>query len=1117
MKKVINKLKQNYSRTLSFILSICIIFNFIQVFPTSLNVFAEDTKEIIYGDINNDTVIDVLDIISLKNSLLYNKQVSIDAADVNGDDVVNSQDLLLIKEYVLGKISVFPIQSSKLQELVDKVNANRDIEIQMTSAMLSKTEELGTPTAVYEFVKNNVRNEFYYGSKKGAKGTFEELSGNNIDQASLLIAMLSYLGYTSTYASSFMKLSPTQAINWTCTDNLNTILNLFKYQTNNNVSVDDINAVSCIMPLQIWVQVEIDGIIYNLDPSFKQYEPQSDSISNKLDNYGIDTEEILESTYYYDEYDFNSTIKQYQSIISKYNKERAYINNNQITQVKIDELPTNLEYELVNKDEIVTFSSISNDFPNLSNRITFSLGTTWDDENNSKSITTAELYGKNIIIRYDNNSVPKLYINNELFLTFKSYGEETVYGVVPKLIMDTNLIIKTDSQLIDLNPDSIYSITLDYGNISSNALNNAYNDVFNVSKEVTENNVLETKYIGSFLHLAGVMYFSQLDIENYLLAQQYNVYQNNQCSICVTSYNSKNKNLCIDVPSVWSNVFNLSTPVDENDTTVRDYNVASSMISSKLEDTIWHELTGYESASTTNVFEEATRNNIELLMISSANIDTELLKLTYTDSVYNELKTTIQNEVSTGNIIIIPSTEININEWHGTGYISVNPTTGITTDKVLNRTTGTILGGGYSTKTVSLAILAECIFSIDGIVGSIYLIDAILVSVSTLNPVVGGLVIAYGAFCMASAIYNYINTLDLMYKYMNGDQYAGATLVENAVQDTVWTILSFGLNQAVKYVETPAVTSKYIDTYGYETTHAMSKGDPDFIAYPDGTILAMKGVYETTGNADNVTQLANIVSNSTPQLYKIVEDYSSELLNLSHKYNNKIISNNTILLLENTSTVLSILDDYGNIGANAIYMYGKNFINAYQSTTEDITEMLDTTFSIMDTIDIDKNLPLNEYHFDSILTLNNTDIDYIEKVSKSLSIKLAEMIREQKIKTVNSGKIKGKIVTVCIDKKTGKVYYGISGYKSNPTRRVDANNITITNNMLANMINNLGESLTNYPIDNCGEFNAINNALFDGASITDLCLYSINISNNVYWAPCPNCQSLYSSYVTFIK
>lgn len=188
----------------------------------------------------------------------------------------------------------------------------------------------------------------------------------------------------------------------------------------------------------------------------------------------------------------------------------------------------------------------------------------WDFQNNSKSITTTELYGKNVIVRYDSNSVPKLYIDNELFLTFKSYGEETVYGVSPELIIDTNLITETNSQSVNLNVGSIYAITLDYGNISSNALENAYNDVLNVAKEVTETNVLETEYIGSFLHLAGVMYFAQLDIENYLLAQQYNVYQDNQCSICITSYNSKDKNLCIDVPNTWNNVFNLSTPIDEN-------------------------------------------------------------------------------------------------------------------------------------------------------------------------------------------------------------------------------------------------------------------------------------------------------------------------------------------------------------------------------------------------------------------------------------------------------------------------------------------------------------------------------------------------------------------------
>lgn len=922
MRKFIKILKEKYISIISLMLSLCMTFNFLQVFPSTFAIFAEDIEETVYGDVNNDKKINILDVVTLKNSLLYKKSVSLDTADVNGDNIINVQDLLLIKEYVLGKISVFPAQTNKLQALVDEVNSNRDVEIQMTPAMLSKTEELGTPEAVFEYVKNNVRNEFYYGSKKGAKGTFEELSGNNIDQASLLISMLSYLGYTSTYASSFIKLSPTQAVNWTCTNNLNTILSLLAYQTNGNISVDDLNAVSCIMPLQIWVQVDIDGVVYNLDPSFKQYELEDSSITNKLDDYGIDTEEILNSAYYYDEYDFNSTIKEYQSIISKYDNEKVYINNNKITQISISELPKTFDYELIDENQIVIFKSIQSDFPNLSNKITFTLGTTGDFENNSKSITTAELYGKDIIVRYDSTiySVPKLYIDNEEFLTFKSYGEEMVYGVSPQLIIDTNLITETDSQAVDLNVGSIYAITLDYGNISSTTLENAYNDVLNVSKEVTETNVLETEYIGSFLHLAGVMYFAQLDIENYLLAQQYNVYQNTQCSICITSYNSKDKNLCIDIPSTWNNVFNLSVPVDENDTTVRDYRATSSMISSKLEDTIWHELIGYESASTTNVFEEATRNNIDLLMISSVNFDTEFSKLAYTDSVYDDLKTTIQNEVSAGNIIIIPITEVNINEWNGTGYISVNPTTGITTDKVLNRTTGTILGGGYSTKTVSLAMLAECIFAIDGIVGSIYLIDAILLSIGTLNPVVGGLVVAYGAFCMAGAIYNYLNTLDLMYKYMNGDQYAGASLVENAVQDTIWTVLSFGLNQAVKYVETPAITSKYIDTYGYEVTNAMSKGDPDFVAYPDGTIVAMKGVYENTGDTNNVTQLANIVSDNIG-LDKFIEDYPNETTNFIIQYG----------IDELNDEVLGIINKYYIDGFEIIIDYGTDSIDALKS------------------------------------------------------------------------------------------------------------------------------------------------------------------------------------------
>lgn len=908
MRKFIRKLEENYINIISLMLSLCMAFNFIQVFPSTLNIFAEDTEEIIYGDINNDTNINILDVISLKNALLYNKQVSIDTADVNDDGIVNVQDLLLIKEYILGKISVFPIQTSKLQALVDEVNSTRDVEIQMTPEMLSKTEELGTPEAVYEFVKNNVRNEFYYGSKKGAKGTFEELSGNNIDQASLLIAMLQYLGYNANYAESTIKLSIPQINNWTCTTNSQTIANLLGIQANvTQINLDSENKVHIS---QTWVQVEIDGITYNLDPSFKQYEPQSNSISNKLDDYGIDTEEILDSAYYYDEYDFNSTIKEYQSIISKYSNEEVYVNNNKITPVEVNALPTGLEYELEDESNIASFSSIQKENSKLSNKVTFTLGIDWLGDANLKTFRTTEIYGKNIIVRYDGNNAPELYINNELELSYKHPYFESGY-ITPTLEISVN----GNTTSVELTSNSIYAITLNYGSISTIALENAYNDVFNVSKEVTETNVLETEYIGSFLRLAGVMYFAQLDIENYLLAQQYNVYQDTQCSICITSYNSKDKNLCIDVPSTWNNVFNLSTLIDEDDTTVRDYRATSSMISSKLEDTIWHELIGYESASTTNVFEEATRNDIELLMISSANIDTELSKWAYTDNVYNDVKITIQNIISAGGIVIIPTTEVNINSWYGTGYIAINPTTGITIDKVISRTTGLILNGGYSTVTVDTMFLVNAIASIDGIYVSLNTIDFGLAMMS-LNPVVGGAIAVYGTYCLICSMYAYFENIDLMYQYMNGEQYAGDSIIINGAIN----IVQFGLNQVIQHMETPAVTSKYIDIYGKDVTNAMSKGDPDFIAYPDGTIVAMKGVYETTGNPDNVTQLANIINNNLG-LDKFIEDYYDETINFIVEYGIDKLDDE----------VLGIIDKYYIDGFEIIIDYGIDSIDALKS------------------------------------------------------------------------------------------------------------------------------------------------------------------------------------------
>ncbi len=73
-------------------------------------------------------------------------------------------------------------------------------EITFSQAIRDQTNALGKdPLKMLNFVRNEVRYIPYYGSKKGADGTLVELAGNDMDQASLLIAMLRYSNIPARY------------------------------------------------------------------------------------------------------------------------------------------------------------------------------------------------------------------------------------------------------------------------------------------------------------------------------------------------------------------------------------------------------------------------------------------------------------------------------------------------------------------------------------------------------------------------------------------------------------------------------------------------------------------------------------------------------------------------------------------------------------------------------------------------------------------------------------------------------------------------------------------------------------------------------------------------------
>ncbi len=95
----------------------------------------------------------------------------------------------------------------------------------ITPEIAALAEELGkNPVKIYEYVKNTIMYQPYWGALKGAAETLAQKSGNDADQASLLIALLRASGYPARYGRALVTVDIERAKQWlgveddTCVD-----------------------------------------------------------------------------------------------------------------------------------------------------------------------------------------------------------------------------------------------------------------------------------------------------------------------------------------------------------------------------------------------------------------------------------------------------------------------------------------------------------------------------------------------------------------------------------------------------------------------------------------------------------------------------------------------------------------------------------------------------------------------------------------------------------------------------------------------------------------------------------------------------------------------------------
>ena len=82
------------------------------------------------------------------------------------------------------------------------------VQAPLSEAILRQAQTLGhDAVAIFEFVRNSVAPELYAGAMKGAEGTLRQGSGNDVDQASLLIALLRASQVPARYVRGLVELS----------------------------------------------------------------------------------------------------------------------------------------------------------------------------------------------------------------------------------------------------------------------------------------------------------------------------------------------------------------------------------------------------------------------------------------------------------------------------------------------------------------------------------------------------------------------------------------------------------------------------------------------------------------------------------------------------------------------------------------------------------------------------------------------------------------------------------------------------------------------------------------------------------------------------------------------
>ncbi|MEH7381914.1 transglutaminase-like domain-containing protein [Bacillus sp. JJ1533] len=718
-------------------------------------------------------------------------------------------------------------------EAVEPTDADvqETIETKWTEQIEAVAEELGkNPLEIYEFVRHTVTFEPYYGSRKGALGTLEERSGNDIDQASLLISLLRYHDIPARYAHGTIEVPIERAMKWVGAETPEAAARILASLGTPVSSLIKGGKISAIQVEHVWVEAYVPYDEYRgigeqsgtstwvpLDPSFVQQEyAEGLNLEDQID---VDIESILDEIHNNSERsaDLLTTTNIPTNLLeeeleSQYTKLQSYLEGNvgesstitdiiggwKVTEEHLGVIPLSLPYTTV--EEYGVFSQIPESLAETVNfqikgASPFSLNWTGSPQFDYTK-RAAELFGKRITLSYQ----PATTEDREIIKAYGGIFQTPVHLIklIPVLTIDGEVVAEGEPvgagfrQSFDITLSAprigsevanntvtaggFYSTGLDYGSVSESQLQSLEERMTALKETSNHANMYTDEVMGEFLHGVVQAYLAQVDLTQEYIGQQFNVNSTRLLGETTTGYEPQVKYFFMSPVEMGEG--NLFVDVNRNVVAVNSRNndqenkqpfmIAGGVLGSALEHRIFEQLLGTPSVSTIKIFEEANARGILSYTINSGNMDEIMPRLNVSQTVKNDIRNAVRN----GNIVTIPEEEIRYFDWKGSAYLVLDPDTGSAAYRIAGG-----INGGSTGIPVELATLITAI-------------DALSMLYSSLVLLAGGpLAVIGGIILLAITVYFIATLIHLSYQYyVLGDESAGDAIITEAI----WSLVGAG-------------------------------------------------------------------------------------------------------------------------------------------------------------------------------------------------------------------------------------------------------------------------------------------------------------------------------------